>query len=116
MVRPLYTPNTCLSILPNYTGNERNGKEVREIALVEQKPRSIQTEPYRNGDPEIKMTVSKPGVKEILKYVKLHATLYWKSSLKVVLCRWYLTPSESKQNCCPLLKLFLTCEQDQQVI
>lgn len=35
-----------------------------------------------------------------------HATLYWKSSLKVVQRRWYLTPSESKQNCCPLLKTF----------
>lgn len=48
--------------------------------------------------------------------VVCHTTLYWKSSLKVVQRRWYLTPSEPKQNCCPPLKLFLTREQHQQVI
>lgn len=55
----------------------RNGKEVGEIALVEQKPGSMQTEPDRNGDQEIKITVSKLGVEEVCETppcVTLHCT------------------------------------------
>lgn len=62
-------------------------------------------------------SVSKPGIKEVWSmYSFTIHTLYQKRSLKAVLCRWYLTLPESKQNCCPLLKHFLICEQHEQVI
>lgn len=75
MVGPLYTPNTCLSILLNYMGNERNGKEVGEIALVEQKPIGVSRR--NQTGMEIKITVSKPGVEEVCETspcVRLHCT------------------------------------------
>lgn len=46
-------------------GNERNGEEAGQIALIEQKPKSIQTERDQNVDQEIEITVSKPAIEEV---------------------------------------------------
>lgn len=82
---------------------ERSGKK----RLLHRSLGEIQTTPDRNEDQKIKIRVSKVGVKEVLKYVTLHrVSHYWKSSLKAVPCRWYLTLSECKQNCCPAVNTF----------
>lgn len=46
-------------------GNERNGEEAGQIALIEQKHKSIQTERDQNVDQEVEITVSKPAIEEV---------------------------------------------------
>lgn len=46
-------------------GNERNGEEAGQIALIEQKHKSIQTERDQNVDQEVEITVSKSAIEEV---------------------------------------------------
>lgn len=89
--------------------------EGRKTALIN-KSLGI-SRPDRNGDLEIKICfqVWHWGG---MKYTECRIVLHCTNSLKVVLCRWHLTLSESKQQQKKLspLKLFLTREQPQQVL